>query len=303
MVIAIQGVRSSKKGKGPEFLRFCRPIIDELRGRGGSGTASEVIDAVIERLKIPETEQKATLKNGTSRLANQVAWARFYLVRGGYIDSSERGVWTLSDKGTKSDLSDDQVLKLFKEVHDEIDRLREIRTSEDRSVEPSDEESPSVGPTPDHRASLLSLLLELPPSGFERLCQRVLREAGFEQVIVTGRSGDGGIDGHGVLQLNPFVTFKVMFQCKRYRGSVGASQVRDFRGAMMGRAEKGIILTTGAFTVDALREARRDGVPPIELVDGTKLIEMFENLHLGLRPKKAYEIDLGFFEPFRALDE
>ncbi len=140
--------------------------------------------------------------------------------------------------------------------------------------------------------------MALPPSGFERLCQRLLRESGFQQVIVTGRSGDGGIDGNGLLQINPFVSFQVLFQCKRYAGSVSASQIRDFRGAMMGRADKGIILTTGTFTKDAKNEAIRDGAPPIELVDGEKLLAMFEQLELGLKPVTTYEIDDDFFGEF-----
>jgi len=138
----------------------------------------------------------------------------------------------------------------------------------------------------------------LPPSGFEKLCQRLLRESGFEQVVVTGRTGDGGIDGHGILQVNPFVSFSVFFQSKRYKGSVSTSQIRDFRGAMLGRADKGIVITTGSFTLDAKKEARRDGVPPIELVDGEKLIEMFEALELGLKPKKDFEVDSEFFKEF-----
>lgn len=139
----------------------------------------------------------------------------------------------------------------------------------------------------------------LSPSGFERLCQRLLRESGFEEVKVTGRSGDGGIDGHGILQVNPFVSFQVYFQCKRYKDSVGCGVVRDFRGAMMGRADKGIIITTGTFTADARKEAVRDGVPPIELVDGQKLIDLFEQLELGLTPKQTYKIDDGFFDDYR----
>ncbi|MCD8489255.1 MAG: restriction endonuclease [Desertifilum sp.] len=130
------------------------------------------------------------------------------------------------------------------------------------------------------------------------MCQRLLRESGFQQVEVTGRTGDGGIDGKGILQINLLISIPVLFQCKRYNGSVGASQIRDFRGATMGRADKGIFITTGTFTVEARREAVRDGVPPIELVDGNKLIEMFENLELGLIPKTVYEIDSSFFEAF-----
>jgi len=142
------------------------------------------------------------------------------------------------------------------------------------------------------------VIKSLPASGFERLCQRLLRESGFQQVVVTGRSGDGGIDGIGILQVNPFVTFNVLFQCKRYEGSVTPSQIRDFRGAMMGRADKGIVITTGTFTLDAKREARRDGVPPIELVAGEDLVRLFENLELGLVPRRTFEINRKFFDEF-----
>jgi len=150
----------------------------------------------------------------------------------------------------------------------------------------------------DYKTALLDKLKTLPPNGFERICQRLLRESGFEQVAVTGKSGDGGIDGIGVLQVNPFVSFKVIFQCKRYQGSVSSPQIRDFRGAMLGRADKGIFITTGSFTSGAKKEARRDGVPPIELVDGEKLIKMFELVELGLKPIKAYELDEKFFNDF-----
>lgn len=150
----------------------------------------------------------------------------------------------------------------------------------------------------DYKTEILGLVRSLPPSGFERLSQRLLRESGFQQVVVTGRSGDGGIDGVGVLQINPFVSFNVLFQCKRYQGSVTPSHVRDFRGAMMGRADKGIIITTGTFTLDAKKEARRDGVPPIELVAGDDLIRLFESLELGLLPQKTFEVDRKFFDEF-----
>ena len=142
------------------------------------------------------------------------------------------------------------------------------------------------------------MIKSLPPDGFERLCQRVLRESGFQEVTVTGKTGDGGIDGIGVLQVNPFVSFNVLFQCKRYQGSVTPSQVRDFRGAMAGRADKGIMMTTGTFTVEAKKEARRDGAAPIELVAGEDLVKLFEDLELGLVPRRTFEIDRKFFDEF-----
>lgn len=168
----------------------------------------------------------------------------------------------------------------------------------------ADDDTESVPPTDqpggsESETTLLDVLRALPPAGFERVSQRLLRESGFERVIVTGQSNDGGIDGHGILQVNPFVSFTVLFQCKRYIGTVSASQVRDFRGAMMGRADKGIIITTGTFTTEAKKEARRDGAPPIELVDGEQLVRMFERLELGVKPKTVYEVDDAFFDEYR----
>ena len=152
----------------------------------------------------------------------------------------------------------------------------------------------------DYREEVLELLLGLPPACFERLSQRLLREAGFTQVAVTGQSGDGGIDGFGILQINPLVSFKVLFQCKRYAKSVAPSQVRDFRGAMSGRADKGIIITTGTFTAEARREATRDGAPPVELIDGEKLIDMLEKLEIGLKAVTTFQVEHAFFNEFRA---
>jgi restriction system protein len=149
-----------------------------------------------------------------------------------------------------------------------------------------------------YRERALEILQSLPPQGFERLCQRLLRESGFQQVKVTGRSGDGGIDGIGILQVNPFVSFKVLFQCKRWANSVGPAVVRDFRGAMMGRADKGLVLTTATFSTDAQAEAVREGASPIELVDGQALITLLEQLELGLVPRTTYELDHKFFEEF-----
>jgi len=153
-------------------------------------------------------------------------------------------------------------------------------------------------PAESYKEVLLAVLRELSPNGFERLCQRLLRESGFEQVEVTGRSGDGGIDGIGIVKVNAFVTFKVLFQCKRYSGGVGAGHVWDFRGSMQGRTDKGIVITTGTFTKEARAEAIRAGVPPIELVDGNQLVELFRDLELGLLPRTTYDVDMAFFEQY-----
>lgn len=286
-----------EKTKGPQFLRFCIPIVETLQELGGSGRPKEITDTVLERLHISEREQAQTLKNGSSRIRNQVAWARFYLAKADLLDASRRGVWALTEKGRTVHLTQNAVAQLFKDVQANLPTKDEQPNATDDVTDIT----PPTDPTGDStsKRTLLDVLKSLSPGGFERVSQRLLRESGFERVLVTGRSGDGGIDGHGILQVNPFVSFTVLFQCKRYAGAVPASQVRDFRGAMMGRADKGIIITTGTFTTEATKEARRDGAPPIELVDGETLVQMFERLELGVKPKTVYEVDEAFFEEYR----
>ena len=288
----------------PQYTDYINPVLESLRKLGGSARPSEVCPSIAKDLTLPDPVLEERLANGVSRFENQVHWARFYLVKDGYIDSSRRGVWSLTEKGrTAARLSEGEIREMVRRVQE--------TTARPVTVEPpavpaggapaiAIEERMLPGmPDVTYREQLLDTMKALSPGGFERLCQRLLRESGFEEVVVTGRSGDGGIDGHGVLELNPFVSFRVYFQCKRYDGSVGSGAVRDFRGAMMGRADKGLILTTGTFTPDAKREAVRDGVPPIELVDGERLIGMFEDLELGLTPRKTYDVDLEFFKQYK----
>jgi restriction system protein len=288
------------KPKGPKFVRYFQPVIDVLKEKGGSATPQEVYEAIADQYDISEEDLSAQLKNGSSKFQNQVAWARFYLVKAGLVDSSKKGVWTLTPAGQRASLSHDEAYKIFKHIHSKwAGANRKPKKSKDKPVTEEDDATESDASGNDHREELMQTILDLPPAGFEKLCQRLLRESGFSSVTVTGKSGDGGIDGNGVLQVNPFVSFRVLFQSKKYKDtSVTASQVRDFRGAMMGRADKGIILSTGTFTRGAKAEATRDGVHPIELVDGEALIDLFEKLELGLKPKTAYDVDLPFFKEF-----
>lgn len=281
--------------KGPQFTRYMLPLLESLREMGGSASSSEATDAVIEKEKVPESELEKTNKNGQSKVRNQIAWARMYLVYSGHIDSSARGVWRLTEKGLHEDLFKLSPTELFRSVH--------VNFKSEKSSEASTKASNDVDAEEkildSEETQLLPVLKSLSPEGFERLCQRLLREHGFQNVKVTGRSGDGGIDGEGILELNALLSFKVIFQCKRYQGSVGAGMIRDFRGAMIGRADKGIFLTTGTFTMDAKKEAVRDGANPIELIDGEKLVHIFEELELGVKPRKVYEVDPDFFKEYK----
>ena len=93
------------------------------------------------------------------------------------------------------------------------------------------------------------------------------------------------------------MSFHVLFQCKRYKGSVSPGEIRDFRGAMMGRADKGLFITTGTFTPAAVKEATRDGAPPIDLLDGNEFAEKLKDLSIGVSTKtvEVYIVDELWF--------
>lgn len=292
----------TRQNKRPQFVKYFAPVISALKELGNSGTPSEVKDLIAVNLQISDNILDEQLPSGTSsRFDNQVAWARFYLAKAGYIDSSKRGIWKLTEAGIDSEITPKEALEIFQKlqqafrqesINNQINK--DLETDEDNVAAPDSNENSFRN----YRQELLETIRNLSPTGFEHLCQRLLRESGFQQVEITGRSGDCGIDGKGILQINLLISIPVLFQCKRYIGSVGAPEIRDFRGAIMGRADKGIFITTGTFTSEARREAVRDGVPPIELVDASKLILMFEQLELGLIPKTVYEIDKSFFKEF-----
>jgi restriction system protein len=287
---------SKKRNGQAEFVQWFGPLLNALRQLGGSAKPREASDKIAENLGLRDAKLNELLNSGQSRFYNQVAWARQYLAWEGLLDTSQHGIWTLSAKGEKTKLDELQSRDIFLKWVDIHRKTREGKTEIEIIAEQEQSEPDDI--QPHNKPDLLQVLQSLTPSGFEKICQRLLRESGFERVTVTGQSHDGGIDGYGVLELNPFVSFKVLFQCKRYRGTVSRAQVGDFRNAMIGRAEKGIIMTTGTFSTDAIKEANREGAPQVELVDGEKLVEMFKRVELGLTQRVIYEVDLAFFEPY-----
>jgi restriction system protein len=285
-----------RKSSQAEFTKWFGPLLDALRELGGSGKPKEAVEQIGKHLNIPDSQREEVMKSGILRFDNQVAWARQYLVWEGLLADSKRGIWTLSQKGQNTSLDIVQSREIFLKWVEIHQKAKKSKTSVEL-IKRQDEEEPEqleheIAP------NLLEVLQSVSPIGFEHICKRLLREHGFESVYVTQASHDGGIDGYGTLELNPFVSIKVLFQCKRYKGTVSRAQVGDFRNAMIGRAEKGIILTTGTFSEDAKREATRDGAPPIELIDGKKLVELFEAVELGVKPKVIYEVEYSFFEQY-----
>lgn len=279
------------KMKGPQFLSYVKPLVEVLRNIGGSGPTADVIDQVISYMKIPDYVVEETISSGASRVRNQIQWARMYLVKADLMDSSQRGVWKLTEKGYEAEITEESVYALFKKVQGSFPKQKEST--------PIEETEEAIVADEAHGEALLNILKNLSPQGFERICKRLLSEVGIHDVQVTGGTGDQGIDGTGVIKVNEVVGFTIIFQCKKYKDSVAPHHVRDFRGTMQGRADKGIIITTGRFTSEAKKEAVRDGVPPIELIDGERLVSLFEKYQLGLKPKVVYDLVPDFFDNFK----
>lgn len=286
--------------KGPDFLKYFQPLIETLKENGGAGKTSEIIDAVINKMDIPEEELEVTLASGAFKVRNSIQFARLYLVKADYMDSTQRGLWKLTEKGFHSDLDNEKVYQIFKEVQEGLTRStgKKDKPAKDQKQLKSDFENEEVEDE-SHSTTLLNLLKELSPGGFEKICKRLLIEIGLENVQITGSPNDQGIDGTGIIKINEIINFTVIFQCKRYKETVSPSYIRDFRGTMQGRADKAIFITTGRFTQESKNEAKRDGVPPIELIDGEKLVSLFEKYQLGLKPKQVYDINFEFFNNFK----
>jgi len=260
----------------PKFDQLFNPLLRALQQLGGSASNAELVDEVGKILGLSDEELEEQTSRGQPRFAYRLAWARSYLKIFGLINNSERGVWSLTAQGKATEAVDPVEVKRFV-------RQRRHESASGQGDEDAEDAGEAVADDRAWKERLLKLLHALEPAQFERLCQRILRESGFVQVEVTGRSGDGGIDGVGVVELGGLLTFPVLFQCKRYRDSVGPNVVRDFRGAMVGRSDRGLILTTGLFTREAQREARRDGAPPVDLIDRERLLDKLKELGLGVK--------------------
>ena len=266
----------------PTFDALFTPVLAALRALGGSGSVEEIYAKTIELAGISE-EVASQLhypdKGNMTEVGYRLAWTRTYLRKYGLLENSSRGVWSLTAKGNSTDTVDAAEIVKAVRLMDRPEQPKRTKKAEALEVDISKEL-----PEEERWREQLNQVLtqQLSPQGFERLVQRVLRESGFVAVEVTGRTGDGGIDGKGIARINGFMSFHVLFQCKRYKGSVGASEIRDFRGAMVGRADKGLFITTGTYTTGAIKEATRDGAPPIDLVAGDELADKLKELSLGV---------------------
>jgi len=278
----------------PTYDSMLLPAIQALQALGGSGTTEEIYEKVIQILELPDKILEILHGNtAQSEVEYRLAWTRTYLKKYGLLQNSARGVWSLVSTSINLDeLNAKDIVRAVKNPQ---------KVSRDKSVDLDLlDETLDFIETPEELSwdqKLHKVLLSLKPDAFERLAQRLLRESGFIQVQVTGSTGDGGIDGVGIARINGFLSFHVLFQCKRYQGSISPSQIRDFRGAMQGRTDKGLFITTGRFSSAAVKEAIRDGAPPIDLIDGEQLVQRLKELGLGVNITmiESVEVDNNWF--------
>jgi len=265
------------------------PTLNALKNLGGSGSVSEIEEQVIAILNLTEDAINEIHRESTTKLTYRLAWARNYLKRYELLENSSRGVWALSEKGQKTDKVDQEKVKKAVVKKDKEQRINKTKIETgDPDLEDKTDEVEEFG----WQDKLIETMKEIEPDQFERLCQRLLRELGFVNVEVTGRTNDGGIDGKGIIKLGGVLSYHVVFQAKRYQGSVSSSTIRDFRGAMSGRADKGLVLTTGSFTREAKKEATRDGATPIDLIDGNEFAERLKELNLGVSVEMVEEVKI-----------
>lgn len=293
----------TKKLLAPTYAELIVPTYKALLELGGSGTNNEIYEQVIRALQLPdEVVDESHLGNeNQTELEYQLAWARTYLKNFGVIINSARSVWSIT-----SDYTSGVEIDPKKVVAYTVNRNAKRRAAvgknmvenpnqpDDGIVENDETEYPEeIKPW---RQRLADVLQNMDPYGFERLAQRLLRECGFSQVEVTKKSGDGGVDGTGKLKINGIFSFNVAFQCKRYRGAVGAGDIRDFRGSLTTDIEKGVFITTGTFTKAAKEEASKLGKQQIDLIDGEEFINKIAQYGIGVREVITYEIDEEFFQ-------
>ncbi|MBQ8161060.1 MAG: restriction endonuclease [Clostridia bacterium] len=284
----------------PRYTSLLTPTFLALKDLGGSGSNSEILDRVISNLRIPTevTDIPHPGNENMSEVAYQLAWARTYLKKYGVITNSERSIWSIMPDYAAAEKLEDK--KILRHLNDQKKKKKDVHVDPanpelPQDNDPSNDDIEYPDEAKPWRARLSEILQTMDPFGFERLTQRVLRECGFTQVEVTKKAGDGGIDGTGKLKINGIFSFNVAFQCKRYKGAVGAPEVRDFRGSLTTDIEKGVLITTGTFSKAARDEASNPGKQQIDLIDGEEFINKIVEYGIGVHEVKAYEIDEEFF--------
>lgn len=279
--------------KIPNYAELIENTFLALKQLGGSGKNDEINSQVAAIMNLSEEVLSVPHLNSSSlsEVNYRLAWARTLLKNYGAVENSARSVWAITPAFSDKDSVDGEYIEKNCRKPG-VAGVQTQNTAEKEMEEAGVEIPEEVRPW---RKKLYDVLTNMNPYSFEKLTQRLLRECGFDDVRVTKKSGDGGIDGTGKLRINGIFSFNIAFQCKRYQGSVGAPDIRDFRGSLDNNIEKGVFITTGSFSKAAIEEASTPSKKQIDLINGEEFISKLAEFGLGVKEVKDYEIDEEYF--------
>jgi restriction system protein len=298
-------MNDNKQKKLPDSFRYIGPVIEALRSLNGVAKAAAVKQWIEESMLAKnESVPDALLASGVPKFSNDIQWARMYLVNAGMLETMANagyGNWKLTPAGWDASLTKDSI----KAIYNATAQKNKIQNSDAQDAPPEDPQQAELVGMDSWETILKKTLTTMPDKGFERLCAFIMTKNGLQATKVTGQSGDGGVDGEGMLAFDDLSLIKtpVAWQCKRFKeNKVSSEAVRDFRGAVDGRAKFGLIFTTSSFTPSAELEARRPGATPIELVGLERFIELMRKHEIGVKKSKAqvpsYEVVANFFDEY-----
>ncbi len=273
------------------------PTLKALEKLGGSSKISQLEEVVIDIAGITDEQLAVTFPEGSripggSKVLNSIAWARSSLKASGAAANSERGVWSITEEGKKYlAMPESEAIQLIKQMAS-AHWSSQQKLKKEQDVEYIDADEEDSFEEESWKIDLLKTLNNMDPTVFEHLAARLLLEAGFQNVEVTPQTKDGGIDGYGTYKIS-LVSFPIYFQCKRHKSNVSSKDIRDFRGAMSGRGDRGLFITTADFTLDAKIESKRDGTPPIDLIDGEELCDLLLEYSLGVEKRTVIRVEIN----------
>jgi restriction system protein len=288
----------------PDYQSIMLPLL-KFAGDGKEHSLRQTIEALADEFDLTEEERRELLPSGQqATFDNRVGWARTYLKKAGLLQSTRRGYYRLTERGTKTlEQKPPEItaafLRQFPEFVEFQKPRRRVEDTEagreaDELRTPEEEiEGAYQEARQDLATELLQTIQTCSPAFFERLVIDLLVRMGYggtrkDAGQAIGRSGDGGIDG--IIKEDRLGLDIVLIQAKRWENNVSRPEIQKFAGALQGqRARKGIFITTSAFS-----QAAQDYVSRIDsnivLMDGDMLAQLMIDYNVGVTPVASYEL-------------
>lgn len=287
----------------PDFQSFFKPLLD-IASDGKEHSIKEAREIISKVFNLTEVELNEKLPSGTQNtFDNRVAWAKSYFVQAKVLESPKRGFFIITNRG--KELFEKRYSRIDIRILNQYPEFKEFHTAT-KSVNKEQIEQENQYETPEEllQKSYISIRNELATNILERI--RLNSPTFFENLVVDlmvamgyggtrsdasrsiGKTGDEGIDG--IIKEDRLGLDVIYLQAKRWEGTVGRPEVQKFVGALHGqRAKKGVFITTGRFSNDAVDYIRNID-PKVILIDGEDLVNFMIDFNLGTTTSMTYEI-------------